>query len=138
MTESQQLRTAREHLARAEARFGYAEGLAQLQEGLALLDELIEDAGMECEIAQNVAATYAAKVFGRVQTAITTDRAIPQPVLEQYFKLMLAFDDGDFALPEESRALKIAVVRRLVDLFYEGYPEEKKQEVLRKLRDIAD
>jgi hypothetical protein len=98
---------------------------------------LIEGAGMECGIAQNVAAAYAAKVFSRVQTAITTDRAVPQPVLEQYFKLMLAFDDGEFALPEESRALKIAVVRRLVDLFYEGYPEEKKQEALRRLREIA-
>jgi hypothetical protein len=138
MTESKQLRAARECLARAEARFGSSDGLAQLEEGLALLDELIGDASTERGIAQNLAATYASKVFDRVQVAIATDRAVPQPVLEQYFKLMLAFDAGEFALPEQSRALKIAVVRRLIDLLYEGYPEEKKREALRRLGEIAD
>jgi hypothetical protein len=138
MPESQPLRTAREHLARAEARFGSDEGLTRLEAGLAILDELIEDADAERDIAQNLAIAYATKVFGRVQTAIATDRAVPQPQLERYFKLMLAFDEGDFNLPAESRALKIAVVRRLIDLIYEGYPAEKKREALRRLGEIAD
>lgn len=134
--ESQPLRTARDRLARAEASFASAEGLAHLEEGLALLDEVIEASEDERRIARNLAAAYAARIFGRVKAAVTTDRAIPQPMLEHYFKLMLAFDTGDFALPEESRALKIAVVRRLVDLVYEGHPPEAKRKALERLADV--
>lgn len=136
--ESQMLRTARDRLARAEASFASAEGLAQLEEGLVLLDELIEDNEAERRIARNLAATYAARIFGRVQAAVASDRAIPQPTLEHFFKLMLAFDAGDFDLPEASRALKIAVVRRLVDLAYEGHPPEAKRKALERLGNIID
>lgn len=136
--ESQTLRTARERLARAETSFASAGALAQLEEGLALLDELIEDADDERAIARNLAATYASRIFGRVQAAVAQDRAIPQPQLEHYFKLMLAFDTGDFALPREARALKIAVVRRLVDLAYEGHPAAAKRKALERLGAIID
>lgn len=135
--ESHLLRTARDRLARAEASFASPDGLAQLEEGLALLDELIEDDESERRIARNLAATYATRIFGRVKAAVATDRAIPQPTLEHYFKLMLAFDSGDFDLPEESRALKIAVVRRLIDLVYEGHPPEAKRKALERFDAIA-
>jgi hypothetical protein len=136
--ESDSLRIARDRLAKAEANFAAAEGLAHLEDGLALLDELIEDSEAERRIARNFAATYASRIFGRVKTAVATDRAIPQPTLEHYFKLMLAFDSGDFDLPEESRALKIAVVRRLVDLAYEGHPPDAKRKALERLQGIAE
>jgi hypothetical protein len=134
--ESQTLRTARDRLARAEGSFASAAALAPLEEGLALLDELIEDDAGERTIARNLAATYAQRIFARVQAAVAQDRAIPQPTLEHYFKLMLAFDTGDFDLPPEARALKIAVVRRLVDLAYEGHPAEAKRKVLERLGNI--
>jgi hypothetical protein len=135
--ESKGLSTARDRLARAEASFASADGLAHLQEGLALLDELIEASDSERPIARNLAATYATRIFGRVKTAVATDRAIPQPTLEHYFKLMLAFDTGDFELPNESRALKIAVVRRLIDLAYEGHPPEAKRRALERFGEIT-
>lgn len=135
--ESQTLRTARGRLARAEASFASPDGLAQLEDGLALLDELVEASEAERHVARNLAATYATRIFGRVKTAVTTDRAIPQPTLEHYFKLMLAFDTGDFDLPAESRALKIAVVRRLIDLAYEGHPAEAKRKALERFGEIT-
>jgi hypothetical protein len=136
--ESQLLRNARDRLARAEAGFASASALVELEEGLALLDELIESDAGERVVARNLAATYAARIFARVQAAVASDRAIPQPTLEHYFKLMLAFDAGDFALPIEARALKIAVVRRLVELAYEGYPAEAKRKALEQLGGIVD
>ena len=137
MKESNELQAARKQLARAEAGFDTQGGLAHLQEGLALLDDVIELDDDERTIARNLAATYAGKVFARVQTSIEADRAVPQPMLEHYFKMLLAFDTGDFELPEQSRAVKIAVVRRLVDLLYEGYPEAHKQAALKQLSEIT-
>jgi hypothetical protein len=71
-----------------------------------------------------------------VRQAIQMDRAVPQPTLEHYFKLMLAFDAGDFELPQESHAAKIAVVRRLIEMLYEGYPEAQKQAALKQLSEM--
>ena len=139
MPESPLLLAARSHLARAEAGFTTPDGLVSLEDGLALLDELCEgnDAAQR-KIAQTLAATYATKIFGRVRTAIETDKAVPAPRLEHYFKLMLAFDQGDFELPDAARALKIAVVRRLIDLAYEGYPEAAKRKALEQFGAILD
>ena len=139
MHESAQLKTARHRLAQAEAAISAPEGLVHLEEGLALLDELSEDGdAAQRRIAQTLAATYATKIFGRVHAAIETDRAIPQPTLERYFKLMLAFDQGDFDLPDAARGLKIAVVRRLVELAYEGYPAAAKRKALEQFGAIVD
>ena len=137
MTESPLLRDARQRLATAEATFASPDALLQLEEGLGLLDELIEDDAGEQAIARTLAATYATRIFGRVRAAIATDHAIPEPTLEHFFKLMLAFDTGDFDLPEESRVLKIAVVRRLIDLIYQGYPAEAKRKALERLKEIV-
>jgi hypothetical protein len=135
--ELSRLLPARERLAKAESSFRSADGLAHLEDGLARLDELIEvDAG-EAPIARNLAATYANRIFGRVKAAVAADRAVPQPTLEHYFKLMLAFDTGDFELPQQSRALKIEVVRRLVELAYEGHPAEIKRQALARLGEIT-
>jgi hypothetical protein len=139
MQESARLTAARGHLAQAEAAFSSPDGLVHLEEGLALLDELSEDAdAVQRKVAQTVAATYATKIFGRIHAAIATDRATPQPTLERYFKLMLAFDQGDFELPEAARALKIAVARRLIELAYEGYPAAAKRQALEQFGAIVD
>lgn len=137
--ESSKLNAARAQLARAEASLASADGLFHLEEGLAQLDELSEgDDAAQRKVAQTVAATYATRIFGRVRDAIATDRAVPQPLLEHYFKLMLAFDQGEFELPDAARALKIAVVRRLIDLAYEGHPVAAKRKALERFGAILD
>jgi hypothetical protein len=135
--ESIRLRSARQHLVAAERQHESPEGLLQLEEGLALLDELCVDETPERTVAQNVAAAYSAKIFARVQAALSNERTIPQPRLEHYFKLMLAFDTGDFDLPDEARDAKIAVARRLIDLLYEGYPPAVKQAAIARLGEIT-
>lgn len=139
MQESAALKTARARLAQAESAFGSPAGLAHLEEGLSLLDELSEgDDAAQRTIAHTVAATYATRIFGRIRSAIEHDRAVPQPLLEHYFKLMLAFDQGEFELPDAARALKIAVVRRLIDLAYEGHPAAVKRKALEQFGAIVD
>lgn len=139
MQESATLKAARARLAQAETAFGSPAGLVHLEEGLSLLDELAEGAdAAQRKIAQTVAATYATKIFGRIHAAIDSDRATPQPALERYFKLMLAFDQGDFELPDAARALKIAVARRLIELAYEGYPASAKRKALEQFGAIVD
>jgi hypothetical protein len=137
--ESSTLNAARAQLAQAEGSLASANGLSHLEEGLALLDELSEGAdAAQRKVAQTVAATYATRIFGRVRDAIATDRAVPQPLLEHYFKLMLAFDQGEFELPAAAGALKIAVVRRLIDLAYEGHPAAAKRKALEQFGAILD
>ena len=139
MQESATLKAARARLAQAEAAFSSLAGLVHLEAGLSMLDELSEsnDAPQRA-VAQTVAATYATRIFGRIRNAIENDRAVPQPLLEHYFKMMLAFDQGEFELPDAARALKIAVVRRLIDLAYEGYPVAAKRAALEQFGAIVD
>lgn len=132
--EPAQLTSARDHLARAEAAYGTADGLFHLEEGLALLDEVIA-ADDECytAVARNVAATYAARIYGSIGRLLQTDRAIPEPQLEHLFKVVLAFDEGDFALPANERTTKLGIARQLIERYYEGHPPERKGKALEEL-----
>lgn len=138
MIEPRDLLTARQHLARAEANYRSKEGFFQLEEGLALLDEVI--AGQDARhrvIAQNLASTYAAKIYGAVAKLLEKDRAVPEPDLEHLFRIILAFDNGAFDLPAEARATKIAIARQLLERYYEGHPAEAKLGALEELAQLA-
>ena len=50
---------------------------------------------------------------------------------------MLAFDEVGAELPESAQELKIEVVTRLIDRYYEGHPPEKKQRALDELAQIT-
>jgi hypothetical protein len=138
MNEPAPLRSAREHLAKAEAGYRNEDGLFHLEEGLALLEEVI--AGEEpahATLARNLETTYAKKICGSVRKLVEGDRALPEPELEHFFKVIVAFDQASVELPAETRALKIELARRLVDRYYEGYSAAQKEEALQRLTEIA-
>jgi hypothetical protein len=138
MTEPAALQSARQHLERAEAAYATRDGLFHLEEGLAELDDLLADQSSAYRtIAQNLTTTYAMRIYGRVKAAVETDRTLPEPELELLFKVVLAFDDANVTLPPDARALKITVVRRLIDLYYEGHPAAAKQKALEQLTAIT-
>jgi hypothetical protein len=136
--ESPELQSARAHLARAEATLGSRDGLFHLEEGLALLDDIIAaDEPRSSVVAKNVAATYATRMYRRVGALLESDRGLPEPELEHLFKVVLAFDQGSFDLPAKARDTKIGIARRLLDRYYEGHPAEEKQKALEQLAGIA-
>jgi hypothetical protein len=137
MPEPRELTKARQCLARAEASLSSADGLMQLVEGLALLDYVIGASTAAASTARNLAASYAARIYARVGDAVAGDAQLPEPELEHFFKVVLAFDQVGAALPESAQELKIAVVRRLIDRYYEGHPPEKKQRALDELAQLA-
>lgn len=137
MSEPRQLLSAREHLAKGESLYRSADGLFHLEEGLALLEEVIDDVPSHVQVARNLAATYAMKLYGCVKRAIDHDRGIPEPELEHYFKMILAFDQGDFELPAQAREVKISIARMLIERYYEGHPEEVKKKALEELGRIG-
>jgi hypothetical protein len=137
MPEPRELTKARQCLARAEASLSSADGLMQLVEGLALLDDVIGASTAAASTARNLAASYAARIYARVGDAVAGDAQLPEPELEHFFKVVLAFDQVGAALPESAQELKIAVVRRLIDRYYEGHPPEKKQRALDELAQLA-
>jgi hypothetical protein len=138
MIEPRELLAARQHLARAEATYRSKDGLFQLEEGLALLDEVIAAPDTRHRvIAQNLASTYAAKIYNAVARLLDNDRAVPEPDLEHLLRVILAFDNGAFDLPAEARATKIAIARQLLDRYYEGHPAEAKLGALEELARLA-
>ncbi len=137
MPEPQELTKARRCLARAEANLSSADGLTQLLEGLSFLDDVIGAGTAAASTARNLVATYAGRIYARVADAVAGDAQLPEPELEHFFKVVLAFDQVGAALPESAQELKIAVVRRLIDRYYEGYPAEKKRRALDELAQLT-
>lgn len=138
MAEPTPLVAAREHLSRAESDFRSEDGLFHLEEGMALLEEVALDSATEYQaIAANLLSTYSTRICESIKKLVEADPGLPQPDLEHLFKILLAFDSGDLKLPEYVRALKIDIVRRLIDLCYEGYSAEDKEKMLRQLAGIA-
>ena len=80
MTESRELQAARAHLARGEASFRSAAGLAELEQGIDLLGEVI--AGKDARnrtVAENIAKTYSTRIYRSIGAQLEADRAVPEP-----------------------------------------------------------
>ena len=138
MPEPQELLKARRCLARAEAELRSADGLRELVDGLALLEDVIgTGTANAASTARNLATSYAARIYARVGDALAVDEQVPEPELEHFFKVVLAFDQVGVELPRSAQDLKIAVVRRLIDRYYEGHPIEQKQRALAELAQVA-
>lgn len=121
-------------MAEAEAGLDSAAGLASLVDGLGRLGDLIElGAKAEARTAANLAASYAARCYARVRERLDGDAQVPEPELEHWFKVVLAFDQVRSALPASAAELKINVVRALIERYYEGHSPEKKRAALEQL-----
>lgn len=103
-----------------------------------LLEEVTLDSEKKYRtIARNLLSTYSTRICESIRKLVESDPALPQPELEHLFKVLLAFDAVDLELPGFVHTTKINVVRRLIDLHYEGYPAEEKQKVLEQLTGIV-
>jgi hypothetical protein len=139
MTEPRELLAAREHLARGEAGYRSAAGLAELEQGIALLDDVMSarDANHR-SIAENIAKSYATRIYRSIGALLEADRAVPEPQLEHLFKVVLAFDQSRIELPDNARSVKVEIARRLIDRYYEGHSAERKRQALEELTKITD
>jgi hypothetical protein len=139
MNEPKELKTARDHLAKAESLLMSEDGLVHLREGLALLEAAIDsklDARNE-SVARNLGQTYTSRIYEFIRQEIDENRRLPEPELEHLFAVLRAFDDACFDLPPESGSLKVGVVKRLIDLYYEGHPPADKQAVYEQLEELS-
>jgi len=139
MTEPRELTAAREHLARGEARYRSAAGLAELEQGLGLLDEILsaQDSAHRT-VAENIVKTYATRIYRSITALLEGDRAVPEPQLEHLFKIVLAFDQSEVELPGNAREVKVEIARRLIDRYYEGHSPQQKRKALEQLTKIAE
>jgi hypothetical protein len=134
MPESRELAAARVCMAEAEESWASADGLACLVDGVERLAVVMETAPpVEARKAANLAATYAGRLYARVRDTLERDPQVPEPELEHYFKVVLAFDQVQEALPATAADLKISVVKALIERYYEGHPPEKKRAALEQL-----
>jgi hypothetical protein len=133
------LALAREHLAKAESMLLTADGLHHLEEGLALVEAVLDDrpAKQTESVALNLGQTYTSRIYGYIKSMVEESRSLSEPELEHLFAVIRAFDEACFELPPESRGLKVDIVRRLIDLYYEGYTPSQKEEVFKKLAEIS-
>lgn len=139
MNEPRELLAAREHLARGEANYRSAAGLAELEQGLGLLDDVMTGKhARHRAIAENIAKTYSTRIYAGIATLLEADRAVPEPLLEHLFKVVLAFDQSEIELPDNARAVKVEIARRLIDRYYEGHSPEQKRKALEQLTKISE
>ena len=135
MSESRELAAARLCLADAESDWASTDGLPRLAAGLEqLADVITAGTTAEARTACNLAATYAHRFYARVGERLERDAQIPEPELEHYFKVVLAFDQVQQAQPAASADLKIRVVEALIERYYEGHPPERKRAALEQLK----
>jgi hypothetical protein len=121
-------------MAEAEADWGSAEGLARLADGLGRLADIIDDGTQaEARTARNVAASYADRFYARVREQLERDAQLPEPELEHCFKAVLAFDQVESSVPPTASEIKIAVVRALIDRYYEGHSPQQKRKAIEQL-----
>jgi len=132
--EPAELTDARKRLARAEATIETFEGLEHLQEGLELLESAADE---HAALARQLGATYAKKVHEHVRRELGSGRNLPEPALQHAFALLRCFDGKGFEVPSTSRETKIELVRRLIDIHYEGYPEADKRRAYEELAEIV-
>jgi len=134
MKESRELVAARASMAAAEAAWASADGLSRLEDGLERLADIIDARkGAEARVAGNLAASYAGRFYGHVRDKLERDSQVPEPELEHCFKVVVAFDRVQSALPAAAAELKVSVVKALIERYYEGHPAEKKRAVLEQL-----
>jgi hypothetical protein len=138
MSEPRDLLMARDHLAKAEAMLASGEGLYHLREGLALLERVIDhDAGTPFEnVARNLGDTYTDRIYKRIWWTIESGENPTEPELEHVFAVVRAFDDACFDLPSGSDTLKVQIVRRLVDSYYEGHTAAEKHKAMQRLAEV--
>jgi hypothetical protein len=127
------LTLARDHLAAAESTLLTSDGLHHLQEGLALLEVSKNES-----IAHNLGRTYTARIYAYIRREVEKNRSLSEPELEHLFAVIRVFDEAPFDLPPESKRTKVDIVRRLIDLYYEGYTPSQKEQAFRKLAEISD
>jgi hypothetical protein len=103
-------------------------------DGLGRLADIVEAGNKaEARTAANLAASYAGRFYARVRDKVQRDAQVPEPELEHCFKVVLAFDQLQDALPPAAAELKIEVVKALIERYYEGHPPAKKQAALEQL-----
>jgi hypothetical protein len=136
MREPRELESARAHLAKAESLFGTGDGLVHLEEGLALLDDLVEAGSAHAAIARNVGTAYCTTIYRRIAIRVSSAPHISEPELERLFQTMRCFDEVGLELPDDAHALKIEVVQRLLTLYTEGHGAAEKSRVFARLGDL--
>jgi len=137
MAEPKALAAARKHLAQAEVRFGDEAGLVHLQEGLTLLEDVVESEVAHAEVATNLASAYATRIYGRAEALVAGDPGLPETQCEALFKWLLAFDQASAALPARAGDIKVALVRRLIDCYYEGHSAADKERAVQQLLEVS-
>lgn len=137
MGEPSALTEARRCLARAEAGFESAAAFDELERGLDLLEQSLAEGGSRHHtIAQNLALSYRDRFYSKI-AALVADRAAPEPALLHLLKIVFAFDRPVVPPRSDEKALKIALVRSLIDRYYEGYPVAAKARALEQLTTLG-
>ncbi len=139
MIEPKALTEARQRLSRAESALFAKDAVLHFEEGLALLRDLTDAGDSETALlADNIAKTYASKLYAAIRTLLAADRNVPEPKLEHLLRLVLVFDETDADLPSDARDVKLALGRALLERYLEGHAAEEKRAALEQLMKIAE
>ena len=135
--ESNELNQARAHLQLVEASLSGEHADYHLEEGLYLLDDLVEGGTDEAVVARNLGAAYVAKLLGAIEQLLTP-RDVPEPTLKHLMRLSQILSASQFAENHDVPTLTARIATRYIDSVFEGYKPEDKARAIAQLMEKLD
>lgn len=126
INESRELIAARDHLQRAERDLLSDDGAYHVTEGLYLLETIASTNNDESATALRLGETYVSRFAAAIRAAIEP-ADVPEPTLEKLLKTVQMLEHVQTGDRDDLQALRIAVAKRLVDRYFEGYSDQEKQ-----------
>lgn len=126
-SETSQLAEAREHLGAAEANLFAEDSHHHVEEGFALLEDIVSSEADEADIAENTGKAYFAKLQALL-AKVLTDAATPEPVLKAVLRVTSVLDGSPFAQGSDIGELRRDAGKRLLGKYFKGYSAEEKQQ----------
>ena len=133
MHEPDALTDARTHLSAAEDSFLGDQCEYHIDEGFALLEELISDAGEHEKVANNLGTAYFARMREMFVSALSDGSNATTPTLKRLLGIAHALERTAFSRGTDIGELRRRTASSLLTKHFDGYSDEEKQRMTEKL-----
>ena len=132
--ESRELTSARKLLSEFEREMSQPSAKTKLTEALSLISDIVEEAGPESQVGENLAQVYASKTAASVTAILNEPGEISLAVLTQWEELLTEF--GRSGIESASLvAAKASLSKRLASRYVAQLTQAEKELLLRRLEE---
>jgi hypothetical protein len=139
-SESKELANARALLHKFDGQKNSPEGLALLEDGLALLADARDGdaSGKEATVATNIAGSYARKIAAEVDRLLAENQEIHLEVWAHWRKVFEAFEAADFAVPQDAAEARSRLLAGETAKTLDYVSPSQREQLLARLKNSRD